>query len=122
MRLFTVHIPPAVPRPGRDPVVVVPEGFAWGALAFGPFWLVHRQLWLPLLGWVGLALLLTLLPTGWAAATGIGLWWFTALAAQDLRRWQLDRRGWDIAGVVAAAGETQALQRALEQEPELLPA
>ena len=54
MTVYTVHLP----AEGRDPDLIaddlclVPERFSFGALLFGPFWLVWHRAYLATLGWI----------------------------------------------------------------------
>ena len=121
MRRYTVHVrpAPASPDPAAGPrnagVTLVPERFSWGALFLGPVWFAAVGAWLP-------ALLVAVL---WAVA---GAAFPPAVAAvvvlqgllgQDLRRWSLRRRGFAMAGVVAARGREAALARLLDARPGL---
>jgi hypothetical protein len=113
MRLYTAHLK------ARRPPRLVREGFSWGALIFGPFWLLARGAWIP----AGLVLALDLglgfvpgragLVLMAAAALGVGIF------GHDLRRWALGLGGWQMAGVVAARDEDGAFARLLGERPEL---
>ncbi len=111
MRVFTVHTPPADNAAAGEAVpLLVAEGFCLMALLFGPLWLLAHKLWWPAAAlFVASALLGLLSP--WAAA---GLQLVFAFEAQDIRRWALARRGWTLAGVVAAADAERATQRLLD--------
>jgi hypothetical protein len=90
--------------------LLVPEGFGWAALLFGPLWLLAHRLWWPAAAlFVASALLGLVSP--WAAA---GLQVVFAFEAQDIRRWALARQGWQAAGVVAAPDAEAATQRLLD--------
>ncbi|GAA0586565.1 hypothetical protein GCM10009416_26260 [Craurococcus roseus] len=122
MRIWTVHLPPALDRegrPSRRAPVLVREGFSWGAFLFGPFWLLANRLWLPALLWfvaAGMALLL-------ASAGGVlalpALQFLLGCHARDLRRRALARWGYAQAHVVAEHDEERALERLLAARPEL---
>ncbi|NCY26165.1 MAG: DUF2628 domain-containing protein, partial [Alphaproteobacteria bacterium] len=47
MQAFSVHLPP--PAAAQTPILM-PEGFAFWALVFGPLWLIRHGVW-----WWGLA-------------------------------------------------------------------
>ncbi len=115
MRLYTVHL-----RAGRAPVLVR-EGFAWGALVFGPLWLLVHRAWIPgVLGlclWIALRLLL---PAPFAGAVTLVLAWMFGLFGNDLRRWSLERAGYLLLHVVAARNQETALARLLDLRPDLL--
>ncbi|WBV43251.1 DUF2628 domain-containing protein [Pseudoroseomonas cervicalis] len=137
MRAWTVHPPPparpaprgSVPASGqgmappaparRGGLVLVPEGFAWGALLFGPLWLLAQRLWIPLLLWLALAVAAALLlPEPLRPWLALAAHWLLGLQGQDLRRWALARRGRPAQGVVLAADHEAALSRALAARPD----
>jgi hypothetical protein len=131
MRIWTVHAdrraeanapaegsPAAAPAP--RPPVLVPERFAWGAFFLGALWLLWHRLWLATLGYLLLAFALALVvPPAAAWPAAFGLQWLLGAQANDLRRWTLARRGFRLAGVVAARDEDAALARLVEQQPAL---
>lgn len=111
MRVFTVHTPPAGNvSAGEVMPMLVPEGFSWAALLFGPLWLLAHRLWWPAAALFVASLLLGFV-SPWAAA---GLQLLFAFEAEDVRRWLLARQGWQVAGVVAAADAGAATQRLLD--------
>ena len=88
MRRYTVHL-----RSGAAPVVAR-EGFSWGALFFGPFWLAGQGAWIAagllLLVWVALLALATgvvapVLAVALCAAAGTGRAGFAALGSGAAR-------------------------------------
>jgi hypothetical protein len=115
MQVWTVH----ARADGRDPVVLVAEGFAWGACLLGPLWLLARRLWLGALGWVAVVALLAVLPGEAALPLMLGLCLLTGAHGRDLLRRKLARRGYQEIGVVAAPGEDAALARLLAERPDL---
>jgi hypothetical protein len=114
VRLYTVHI-----RPKTAPVVVR-EGFSWGALIFGPLWLLAHGAWigaaLDFLAWVLIAA-----PTRGPANTVllVALVLLQGVFGHDIRRWSLALRGYALVHVVAARDEDGALARLLAARPEL---
>jgi len=115
MKVFTAHT-----RPGTAPVLIR-EGFSWGAFLFGPLWLAGHRAWIP-----G-----ALLACGWIAAGFVpeqtvrnivffGLAWIAGLFGQEWRRWSLERRGYVMPHVVAAAHPDLALARLLDRRPDLI--
>jgi hypothetical protein len=119
MRIWTVHMMRAgVAGRVADPVLLVREGFAWGACLFGPFWLLRHGLWLAALGWVVLALGFLLLAGRLGGPLLLGLCLVTGAQGRDLLRRRLARRYADI-GVVAAPTEDAALARLLAERPDL---
>ncbi len=120
MRRYTVHVrplpsDPAVAGPRNAGVTLVPERFSWGALFLGPLWFAAVGAWLP-------ALLVAVL---WAVAGAAfppavaAVVLLQGLLGQDLRRWSLRRRGFAMAGVVAARGRDAALTRLLDARADL---
>ena len=116
MRIWTVH----AARPGRAPTLV-PEGFAWGALLFGP-------LWFALSGAVAPAVLLlaaevalvALLPPGTAGFAVTALAILAGFCARDIVRGWLALLGRPTVEVVAAPSRAAALLRLADRRPDLL--
>lgn len=107
-------------RPGRAAdVAAVPYGFSWGALLFQALWALWYGAWLTALVLVTAGVLASLIaqaivldPAGVAiveVATVVVL----AFAAQDLRRFELERRRFRTVDVVAARTAAEAELRAL---------
>ena len=100
--------------------MLIREGFSWGALLFGPVWLLAHRAWVP--GLIALALGVaigvlapqSLMPTLLAIyAAGLGL------HGNDFRRFAVERRGFSLAHVLAARNEDAAMARLLAARPEL---
>jgi Protein of unknown function (DUF2628) len=109
MITFTVHEPPDAPGDRLDraeSLVFVKDGFSWFAAAFGPFWMAANRLWLVLIGYLVLtgALQGLFWSLGWdqrplsIVMAGLGL--LVGLEADTLRRWTLQRHGWQMIGSV----------------------
>jgi hypothetical protein len=106
-------------RPGAAPVLVR-EGFAWGALLFGPLWLAAHRAWVPAalaLAAGILVLALTAGPTATALMVALAIW--LGVSGQDLRRWSMRHRGFTLFQIVAARNETDAFAKLLERRPDL---
>jgi Protein of unknown function (DUF2628) len=117
LRIYTAYL-----RAGAAPVLVR-EGFAWGALFLGPFWLFAHRAWIA--GILALAALIVVagLPAGpGQAALAVLLMLAFGLFGNDLRRFGLSRRGFSLAHVVAAGNRDAAFARLLEARADLLPA
>ena len=124
MRFYTAHVRHGGLDPDRD-LVLVKEGFSWPAFLFSVPWALFARLWLAALvvalamaavEWV--AYLIELDPATRAVlSTGVllGFGWM----ANDLRRHRLERAGFVFQGVVAAETRDDALQRFLDNAPEL---
>jgi hypothetical protein len=125
MRTYTTHLR----RPVRDVdrhLVVVREGFSWGAFVFSFLWVLWNRLWLVAVGFFVVEALATALmrllgagPLG-QFAISVGIAMIAGLLGNDLKRWTLGRRGFVADDVVAAADRDRALQRWLERRPELV--
>ena len=114
MKTWTVHL-----KPDAEPVLVR-EGWSWGAFLFGPLWLLSQRAWVP--GVVVLALTLAfsaLAPAPTRAVLALGLGALLGLLGRDLVRWSLERRGYQLAHVLAARDEGGALGRLLAVRTDL---
>jgi hypothetical protein len=114
-----VKIYTALLKSDAEPVLVR-EGFAWGALFFGPVWLFAHRAWIA--GAISLAayVLTGVLVAGPAAAIlAVGLALILGFAGHDLRRWALEHRGYLLAHVLAAADRDDAFMRLLTLRPDL---
>jgi hypothetical protein len=103
-----------------DEPVLVREGFSWGALIFGPFWLAAHRTWiaaaLSLAAYVLLAVVVAR-PASGILAVGLAL--ILGWTGNDLRRWALERRGYLLVHVFAAANQDAAFMRLLTHRPDL---
>jgi len=108
MAVYTVHEPPlreAMSAPEPERFVFVRDGFSFWALLFGPLWMLRHRMWLVLLGYGGVAALLSLVLRLYApAAVGPIAWTLFGLLlgfeAGTLRRFTLGRRGFQNIGIV----------------------
>ncbi len=124
MQVYTIHRPPQEPPWSQDPsdVVVVREGYSWGAFLAGPIWALFCGMWPLTLGHVA-GLMLGAAAVRWLAlgelfeaAALIAYQLLFALIADDLWRWWLSRRGFREAGVIVAPDAvTAAAAFALKQ-------
>jgi len=114
VKFYTAHL-----RTGQTPRLVR-EGFSWGALIFGPVWLLAHGAWLAAILVGALDAGLGLMTHGPLQAVLV-LWaaWLTGLFGQDLRRWTLLHRGFDELHVIAARDEAAAFGRLLAVRPDL---
>jgi hypothetical protein len=100
--------------------VLVREGFAWGALLFGPLWLTAHRAWIPAAISLAADVLIGLLaPRPAAAILAIGLAVLLGLTGQDLRRWTLEWRGYLLVHVLAAINRDDAFMRLMALRPDL---
>jgi hypothetical protein len=110
MKIFTVHEPASLEGRGEAAarrIAFVKEGFSWPAFLIAPVWLVYHRMWLTLLGFlaagVGLAGLERWLAPGSSLSATIefALLLLFALEANNLRRWELQRRGYRMRTIVS---------------------
>ena len=100
--------------------VLIKEGFSWGALIFGPFWLAaHRA-------WTAAAISLAIYVLTWVFMPDPGRAFVMAgeavilgLTGGDLRRWALTQRGYLLLHVLAARDWDEAWLRLLSRRPDL---
>jgi hypothetical protein len=123
MRVYTVHLGPAAAL-GRE-VALVKEGFSWPAYLFTILWALVKGMWVTaiLLFLVqaclsGAAMSFRAAPQASALAS-LALLFLIGAFGNDLRRFELSRRGFREIGVVAAGSLGAAEQRAFERLPEL---
>jgi hypothetical protein len=123
MLTFTVHEPPHPPADRIDraeSLVFVKDGFSWIAALFSPIWLLVHRLWWPLLGYVVLSGLFELVrwgaivDPGWVMLAVIALHLVIGFEADTLRRWALDRRGWQMLGSVSGRNAAECERRFYE--------
>ena len=115
MRVYTAHVH------ARKPPILVPEGFTWGGFLFGPLWLLARGAWT--LGVIALALLVALCllaPPPLRPSLAFVLFLLLGLFGNDLRRWGLWLRGYDLEHVVAGRDQDEAFVRLFSAHPLLM--
>ncbi len=123
MKFFTVYEPPdaAADRIDRaESLTFIRDGFNSQAFVFGPLWLIANRLWVATLGYIAIVAVVV------TAVLGFGLdprWLpllFSALnlivgfEAASLRRWGLERRGWQMLGTVSGRTIDECERRFLE--------
>jgi hypothetical protein len=114
-----VKIYTALLKQDAEPVLVR-EGFAWGALFFGPLWLAAHRAWIPAAITLAAYVLVGLLaPRPAAAILIIGLSVLLGLTGQDLRRWALEWRGYLLVHILAAVNRDDAFMRLMALRPDL---
>ena len=114
MRFWTGHL-----RPETAPILVR-EGFTWGALLFGPFWLAAHRAWIPAALVLAADILILALTSGAAAASlMLALACWLGVSGHDLRRWSMRQRGFALSEIIAARDETDAYAKLLERRPTL---
>lgn len=116
MAIFTVHLKGDAGEPSSlvEQTRLVREGFSWGALVFGPLWLIWHRLWLALVVWllaegVILGLGATLIPNErWTGLLELLVALLLGLEGAQIRRAKLARRGYAQVDVVSAPRLEQA--------------
>ena len=115
MRTYTAHL-----HRKKSPVLV-PEAFSWGALFFGPLWLLRHGAWIAaVLAVAAFFLACTVPPPPFRPLAAFGVTVLLGLLGQDLRRWHLGLRRFQLAHVVAARNQDEALFRLLSSRSDLL--
>ncbi len=115
MKVYTAHLH------AEKPPVLVRESFAWGALIFGPLWLLRHGAWIAaLLSLAVLVLIVTLVPSALRPLLAFGVFLLLGLLGNDLRRWSLGLRRFVLANVVTARNQDEAYFRLLSHRPDLL--
>ncbi len=115
MRIYTAHTCP------HRPPVLVREGFSWGALVFGPIWLLGHRAWIAGILAVCASIAIAVVSHGVVAVVlMLALAWLLGLFGNDLRRWSLGRHGFVLVHVVAAGDVDTALARLLDRRPDLI--
>ncbi len=114
MKLYSAHL-----KADAEPLLVR-EGFSWGALLFGPFWLAAHRAWIAAaISLAAYILIAALLPQPLRLVLAVTLAVLLGLTGHDLRRWTAERRGYLLVHVVAARGAEEALLRLLTYRPDL---
>jgi hypothetical protein len=121
MEVYTVHVKAGadglIDDNARAAAVFVPEGFSFWAFLFQPFWALWHRLWLVaagiLLGLILLGAIVDGMQLGAEAGFVIQILFaiLVGAEAQNLRRWTLRRRGYEMRGVVAGEDLEQAERR-----------
>ena len=114
MTFWTAHM-----RADSAPVLV-PEGFAWGALIFGPLWLAAHRAWIPAALSLAAGIVIAAATAGATQAAllcALAVW--LGASGHDLRRWSMQLRGFTMFHVIAGRNELEALGRFLAQRPDL---
>ncbi|MBO6758075.1 MAG: DUF2628 domain-containing protein [Roseibium sp.] len=117
MTSFYVMAPPDMADPVQSAgdagrLVFVPDRFSPYAFAFSLVWILWHRLWLVLLGYLAVTLVLELAALsigGVAAATTMfAISLLFGFEAQNMRRWSLERKGWQVLGHVHAGDREEA--------------
>ena len=114
MKVWTAH-----ERPHAVPVLVR-EGFSFGALFFGPFWLAAQRAWLPAGGVLLLTILLLLIQPPASIVLVLGLALLVGFSGRDLVRWSVARRGYLESNVVTGRNQDEAYAKLLAARPDLV--
>ncbi|MCR4377841.1 MAG: DUF2628 domain-containing protein [Rhodospirillales bacterium] len=109
----------------KSDLAVVPDGFSWGAAAFGFMWALYIGAWDAALMLFGLQLLANaLIPLlfadlGVQGAVQVGMALLIGFGANELRRELLALRGLHEVGVVTGASNEDAERRYFDEHPDL---
>lgn len=119
MKTFTVHQPPHAPRDRlelAEVLVFIADGFSFQAALLAPIWMLGNGMWLVLAGYAAIATTLAALvalgvPGGVIGLCLLGLHVAIGYEAASLRRWSLERQGWQSLGAVTGESELQCERR-----------
>jgi hypothetical protein len=134
LRVYTVHEPadPPADRIDRaEALRFVREGFTWTAALFAPLWMIARGLWLALAIYVVGVTALSLLALAIGLSDEICAVLFLAVhvligfEADQIERWTLARKGWQMIGSITGENAVDCERRFLDAwlpgEPMLRP-
>ena len=115
MKTYTVHLH------RRKPPVLVPERFSWGALFFGPLWLLWHHAWIAaVLAVAVLFLACTVPPPPFRPLIAFTVMLLLGLLGNDIRRWHLGFQRFHLGCIVAGRNHDEALFRLLSHRTDLL--
>ena len=124
MKVYTVHLCQHN-KDWDNNIVLVLEGFCWGAFTLSIIWALWHRMWWVALGITCVSLIVNgiiyILGMDTLAASflGIGTATLFGLLANDLRRWNLARIGFLENCVVLGDNKEKALARFLENAPDI---
>jgi len=131
MKSFTVHErpdPPAERLDRAEELVFVKDGFNVFAAVLTPIWMLANRMWLVLFAYVVLLAIIYMIfsATGASEAARNAIWLALKLLvgfeADSLRRWTLDRKGWNMVGTVTGENADVCHRRFFEQWTPTIPA
>ncbi len=108
MRLYSVHRPLTTPADAADTTRFVKEGFSWPAFFFTGIWLLWHRLWIEfilfavVLGGAEFVVQSMNWPDGLSSLLSLAVALFLGFEGNDIRRWNLERRGFAEVAEVAA--------------------
>jgi Protein of unknown function (DUF2628) len=115
VKIWTAHEKP------RAAPVLVREGFSFGALFFGPFWLAAHRAWLPAAAAFAVGVLIVVLSRPPASIVlTLGLAFLLGLSGRDLVRWSVARRGYLESAVVVGTDADDARAKLFAARPDLV--
>jgi hypothetical protein len=100
--------------------ILIKEGFSWGALLFGPFWLAAHRAWIAAaITLAAYVLIVAFVAQPASTILSAGLMLIIGLTGNDLRRWALQHRGYLLLHVLAAGNRDDAFMRLMMHRPDL---
>lgn len=123
MHVYTVHeqpYPPADRIDRAEALKFVRDGFSWGALLFGPLWLIAKARWSELAIYIAaIAIIIGLAKMfgGGQNALSLAILALNAILAFEasaLERLTLDRAGWQEIGTVSGRDAAECERRFFE--------
>jgi hypothetical protein len=114
VKLYSAHL-----KADAEPVLLR-EGFSWGALIFGPLWLLAHRAWIAAgLSFAAFVLIAVFAPEPAGTILSAGLAVILGLIGNDLRSAALEHRGYALLHVLAARGPDEAWMRLIANRPDL---
>ncbi|MDH5188880.1 MAG: DUF2628 domain-containing protein [Rhodospirillaceae bacterium] len=131
MNVYSIHVRGDGPnkknnKNHKPKLVVVKDGFSLGATAFGPIWALVLGLWEAALLIFVVQLVLGFLINEFIfsvsaqIAAQIGVAITIGIVANELRRWNLSRRGFEERATVLGVDSMDAERRFFEAHPDVL--
>ena len=122
MAVYTVHEPPNAPASRSEKaeqLLFIKDGFSWWALFVPPLWFLAKGEWRGLLGYLVLAVLLSIIvdPESHPAAAQAFMFALNVIAgfeANNILRWSRGRRGWREIATVSGANRDDCERRFFE--------
>lgn len=116
LHIYTVHLKPHDPAP-HETAEFIKEGFSLWAFLFTWMWALYHRMWWIAVGFVaiegaiGLAIYEGLLGENRAGVLRLGVQVLIGMLGNDMRRWQLKKRGFITADIVSGDSDLVAEQR-----------
>ncbi|WP_102868143.1 DUF2628 domain-containing protein [Pseudovibrio exalbescens] len=117
MATFIVMAPPEVTadtltEASARRITFVRDGLSWGALLIPLIWMLYRRMWWVFLAYLVVVTVLQLtvgqLPGSMSVPLYLAFAILFALEGNSLRQWSLERKGWQMLGIISADNRAEA--------------